>query len=311
MNWLERYTFAVKAHLPADIRDDVATELLTDLQDECEHRAEVLGHDLSDEEVKSLLRERGHPLTVAAAFQPRKTLVSEPLFPLYSVILKWLVIAVVIVQAATVLLGVASRTDPNYVQSVMQLVWGIFSAGLYAFAWLTLLFFIAGESLNRVDIFKKWRPEYLPKASIQSEPISQTGSTVELIVQLFFLVWLNQLIQGIPGNTSLALLFTDQWLDLLPWINVTLVAAIIFSAFKLVSPYWTRRKLIFNGLLYLPILIILGVIASWDQSLALQVSGDGQLQKFDIPSVWIDICILGYAVAAIVDIVSSVRKFRR
>lgn len=310
MNWLERYTFAVKAHLPANIRDDVATELLTDLQDECDHRAEVLGHDLSDEDVKNLLRERGHPLTVAAGFQPRKTLVSESLFPLYSIILKWLVIAVAIAQSTVVLLDVISQADASYVQSVLQLIWSIFSSSLYAFAWLTLVFYIVGESLTRADIFKHWRPEHLPKATIQSEQISQTGSTVELICQLFFLVWLNQLIPTSPGEASLALIFTDQWLTLLPWINGILIAGIAFSVFKLISPYWTHRKAITDGLLYVLALIMLGIIASWDSPLAIQFGSGDQLQRFAVPNAWIDIAMFGYLVVAIIEIVSHVRRFR-
>ncbi len=309
MNWLERYTFAVKAHLPASIRDDVATELLTDLQDECDHRAEILGHDLSDDDVKNLLRERGHPLTVAAGFQPRKTLVSESLFPLYSIILKWLVIAIALIQSMAVLLDVISQTDPSYVQSMLRLISSIFSSSLYAFAWLTLVFYIIGESLTRADIFTRWRPEHLPKATLHSQQISQTGSTAELILQLFFLVWLNQLIPTIPDEASFALVFTDQWSTLLPWINAILVAGIAFNAFKLISPYWTHRKAIIDGLLYILALIILGVIASWDSPLAIQWGSGDQLQRFAIPTAWIDIAVFGYLVVVIIEIVVHIRRF--
>ncbi len=309
MNWLECYTFAVKAHLPQEIRDDVAAELLSDLQDECEHRADVLGRDLAEGEVKQLLRERGHPLAVAASFRPRKTLVSESLFPVYTVILKWLVIFIAIAQCALLLVDVATHAQTNYVQSVIQLVWRILAYGLHAFAWLTLVFFLIGESLNRTNLFRYWRPELLPKASLQSKPISQTETTIELVLQLFLLGWLNQLIPGAAGESHLTLMFTSQWLALLPWINLVLGGAIIFNATILLSPYWTRRKIVINTLLCAAFVILVGIIVSWDSSMAVQVSGDNHQRIYDIPSVWIGLCGFGYQVMVIFQILRTIRRF--
>src|SRR5690606_21610517 len=137
MNWLERYTFAVKAYLPQGIKNDVASELLSDLQDECEHRAEMQGRELTEDEVKALLKGRGHPMVVAAGFQPRRTLVSESLFPLYSLILRWSIIIVALFQGVTAFLSVMGQAEPSFVRALLQLSWGIFESGLHLFAGLT------------------------------------------------------------------------------------------------------------------------------------------------------------------------------
>lgn len=306
MNWLERYTFAVKAYLPQKLKDDVANELLSDLQDECEDREETLGRALTDDEVKALLRERGHPMVVAA-FQPRKALVSESLFPLYVVILKWLIIGIALMQAIIAVISIIQQTEPSYTGAVMQLLWGTFNTSLYAFAWLTLVFFLFGESSHWTDSLKNWQPESLPEITAQDGHISQTGSTIELILYLFVLAWLNQLIRGQWSAEHLIL--SDQWATLLPWINLSLAVMIAFTATKLLKPYWTKAKLLIECSLHLPAIVILAIIASWDGAITLMIGEPPH--PFIVPSQWLQFGLLGYLIAAAVDVVQNLRIYGR
>ncbi len=309
MNWLERYIFAVKAHLPARLREDVGAELLADLEDELEHRREQLGRDLTEAEVKDLLRQRGHPLSVAAGFQPRRTLVSEELFPLYSLILKWLLIGVIAVQGAIGLSQLAAQADPNFVRAGLQTAWSMFNAVLYSFAWLTLTFYLIGESAERAPMFRNWRPESLPRVSAGAEPISRTGTTIELVFMGFALVWINQQILEGPGDTPFQLLFSEAWIGLLPWINATMVGVLALGLAKLLFPYWNRTKILLDAVLFLPAIALVLIIASWEVPLAVQWGTEAKLTS--IPEAWIDLAAAGYLMAALVDLTLKVRRLSR
>lgn len=309
MNWLERYIFAVKAHLPTNLREDVSAELLADLEDELEHRCQQLGRELNDAEVKDMLRQRGHPLLVAADFQPRRTVVSEQLFPLYSLILKWLLVGVIVVHGATWLSQLAAQAEPNFIRTWLQTAWGMFNSSLYCFAWLTLIFYLIGESADRTQLFRNWRPEFLPKVSAGAEPISRTATAIELVFLGFVLIWLNRQIPGAVGEPPLQLVFSEAWLGLLPWINATLVGVIALAVAKLVFPYWNRTKILLDILLYLPGIVLALIIANWETPLTLQLGADAA--QVAVPETWIDYAVGGYLIAVLVDILLKIRRLRR
>lgn len=309
MNWLERYIFAVKAHLPADLREDVGAELQADLEDEVEHRREQLGRELSDAEVKDLLRQRGHPLLVAAEFQPRRTLVSEELFPLYSLILKWLLIGAIAVQGAIGLSQLAAQADPNLIRAGLQTAWSMFNAGLYSFAWLTLVFYLIGESADRTQLFRNWRPESLPRVSAGTEPISRTGTAIELVFLGFALIWLNRQILEGAGDAPFQLLFSEAWVGLLPWINATLVGVIALGVAKLLFPYWNRTKLILAALLYIPAIVLVVLIASWESPLAIRWAAG--TAPTPIPDTWVDINAVACVALALVGMAFKIWRVRR
>ncbi|MDO3383346.1 hypothetical protein [Gilvimarinus algae] len=309
-NWLERYTYAVKSYLPAQVRGDVADELLSDLQDECDYRAETLNRDLTDDEIKALLKERGHPMLVAADFQPRPTLVSHSLFPVYLQLLRWLVMAIALVQICLAGLSLIQQQDPRVWQILPQLFWSTLNASLYGFAWLTLIFYLFGESINRTELFKHWKPDTLPKVSAEGEYISRTGSAIEVVVLVYFTAWLNRIIPRSLGENPIAFVFSEQWIGLLPWINALLLASLLMAVAKLIFPYWTRRKLIGDMALHLPTLIILAVIYQWDSALSVVIGTGEHAREFAFSSTWIGIGLAGYAIVALIDVITKARQYR-
>lgn len=309
MSWLERYTFAVKSHLPAEVRQDVADELLSDLEDEREYRAEALGRDLSDDEIKSLLKERGHPLLVAARFQPHPTLVSEELYPLYLLLLRWVVAAIALVQVVLAGVSVLNQAEPNVWQLIPQLGWNILHTSLYGFAWLTLIFYLFGESISLTDFFKNWQPDSLPRVTAQGEYISRTGSAIEVVIMAYFIAWLNHIIPQSLGDNPIELIFSPQWFHLLPWINAVLIASLSMSLSKLLFPYWTRRKIAVDLALYIPAIVILAIIYQWDSSLIIRIGTGEDAKQWDISNGLIRLTIIGYIVAATVDTVLKLKKY--
>ncbi|WP_041521628.1 hypothetical protein [Gilvimarinus agarilyticus] len=310
MNWLERYTFAVKSHLPASVRNDVADELLSDLQDERDYREESLGRPLTDDELKALLRERGHPMLVAADFQPRPTLVSESLFPIYRQLLQWMVIAIAAVQLCLMVAAFAGAGEVRLWQALPQLLWSILEKSLYGFAWLTLIFYLLGESVSRADIFTRWRPESLPKVIAEGDYISRTATTFELVVTVYFAAWLNRVIPQSLGDNPIGFVFSDQWATLLPWINAVLLGSIVLAVSKLLFPYWTRRKIIEELALYIPSLIIMAVIYGWDAPLTIVIGTGETSSQWAISSLSIALAMAAYALFALYDSVKKIQLYR-
>ncbi|WP_111641202.1 hypothetical protein [Marinimicrobium alkaliphilum] len=310
MNWLERYTFAVKAHLPTDVRQDVADELLSDLLDERDHRAESLGRELTDDETKALLKERGHPLLVAANYQPRRALVSEELYPLFLLLLRWVIVAIAVVQIGLAAISVLNQPEQNIGQSIIHLSWNTLHASLYGFAWLTLIFYLFGEYINLTDFFKNWKPESLPRVTPQGEYISRTGSAIETVVTVYFFAWLNHIVPQSLFDNPVGLVFSEQWPSLLPWINAVIIASVTLSLSKLLFPYWTRRKIALDLCLYIPAVIILAIIYQWDNAIALHMNTEEGISQWDIGQGVIGPILAGYILVASVDSVRKLRKFR-
>lgn len=69
MEPLERYLNNLSKLLPAAQRDDILRELSEDIRSEMDDKSEQLGRSLTEQEQIDLLKDRGNPLKVAAAYQ--------------------------------------------------------------------------------------------------------------------------------------------------------------------------------------------------------------------------------------------------
>lgn len=100
MSLIERYLAAVAAQLKPEEREDVVAELRDDLMSRIEAQEATLGRDLTDDEVEAVIREVGHPLSVAARYgSGPQHLIGPELFP-------WWLFAMKIGLAAMAVLAV-------------------------------------------------------------------------------------------------------------------------------------------------------------------------------------------------------------
>lgn len=100
MTLTERYLKAVGAQLPKADRDDIIAELADAIQARMEDREEALGRPLSEAEQEAVLREVGHPLTVAARYGSGPMHVVGPeLYPWWLFGVKVALFALVVVTA--------------------------------------------------------------------------------------------------------------------------------------------------------------------------------------------------------------------
>lgn len=260
MEWLQRYVDNVRTYLPAQLREDVGNELYSDLQDQCEELEVTLGRAPTEHEVLALLKERGHPMAVAAGYCPRRVLVSEPLFPLYLQVLKWALTVLAVLGGIGEIFSLVSQANPNFVGAAIRWLGGLYESGIHVFAWVTLGFYLAGESLGYRKVFANWDPRSLPKIADGGRRIRRFDSVVEFVATLIALAWLNDIWKF--SDTVGGLRFSPEFDAVLPWLNVALGLSVLMSLVKLLFPYWTQRRLLTDIAVNTYWLVLLAVLMS-------------------------------------------------
>src|SRR5690348_17831681 len=79
-----------------------------------EDKADALGHPLTEEEQADVLRHHGHPMMVAARYQPHRSLIGPEIFPFYWFTIKrvmpWVAAIWLLVTAMTAIWGPQGTT---------------------------------------------------------------------------------------------------------------------------------------------------------------------------------------------------------
>lgn len=157
MDLVERYLKAVAAQLPKADRDDIAAELRDEIMDRLDALEGRLGRAPTDDEVEALLREVGHPLTVAARYRSGpQALIGPELYP-------WWMFGVKVgltVMAGVTLIGLAVRVlvgDVYVGQAIGQGIASLFSGAITIIGLLTVAGFVLERQQKKPDFIVKWR----------------------------------------------------------------------------------------------------------------------------------------------------------
>lgn len=157
MDLVERYLKAVAAQLPKDNREDIVAELRDEIMGRLEALEARLGRAPTDDEVEGLLREVGHPLTVAARYRPGpQALIGPELYPWWMFGLK----VGLTVMAAVTLIGLAVRVlvgDVYVGQAIGQGISSLISGAITVVGLLTAVGFVLERQSCRPDFIAKWR----------------------------------------------------------------------------------------------------------------------------------------------------------
>ncbi|WP_406827989.1 hypothetical protein [Microbulbifer sp. ARAS458-1] len=275
-NWIQRYVDNVRTHLPAHLREDVGSELLSDLLDQRDDLQASLKRSLYETEILDLLKQRGHPMAVAADYQPRRALVSAPLFPVYMQVLKWTLLILVIISAIETVAGLYVEEQPNLIGAAIGWFARFYESGIHAFAWVTLVFYLTGEGLGYRQVFSRWDPRSMPHVVDNGQRIKRFDSSVEFVVTLLAMAWLNDTwLFGDGAVGGFTVMLSPALQSLLPWLNIALGASVLIALHKLFSPFWTRPRLLINGALNIFWLVLLAVLLSLPAPLSIEWgSGD-------------------------------------
>ncbi|MFA4898094.1 MAG: hypothetical protein WC563_01085 [Brevundimonas sp.] len=157
MDLVERYLKAVAAQLPKDNRDDIVAELRDEIMGRLEALEAHLGRAPTDDEVEGLLREVGHPLSVAARYRPGpQALIGPELYPWWMFGLK----VGLTVMAAVTLIGLAVRVlvgDVYVGQAIGQGIASLISGAITVVGLLTAVGFVLERQSKKPDFIAKWR----------------------------------------------------------------------------------------------------------------------------------------------------------
>lgn len=157
MDLVERYLNAVAAQLPRDVREDIVAELRDEIMGRLEALETRLGRALSDNEIEALLREVGHPLTVAARYRSGpQALIGPELYPWWWFAVK---VALMVLVCVTVLGAVArvATGDVYAGQAIGQAINGFISGGFTLVGVLTIIGFFIERQDKKPKFISEWR----------------------------------------------------------------------------------------------------------------------------------------------------------
>jgi hypothetical protein len=252
MDLLERYLNAVKTCLPKGEQDDIIRELSDDIRSQVEDSESELGRPLTDPELEALLKKFGHPMLLAARYQPRRHLIGPTIFPFYWFTLKVsLGIALVVHLALALALLVSGRPVQDIVQTMARFPLG---GALIVFAWVTILYAAADLVLARLKITERWSPQRLPAVKPDAARGSRWQAWFELVAMIVFVGWwlaaqhYPYLILG-PGAAFLRL--APVWQSFYIPILLLMLAMLSIQCLKIARPDWKRAhsaaRLVVNG----------------------------------------------------------------
>lgn len=184
MSLADRYLKAVAAQLPRATRDDIIAELRDAIQTRMEDREESLGRPLSEAEQEAVLREVGHPLTVAARYgSGPQHVVGPELYPWWMFGVKVALVA----MAAITVIGLVVRVfagDMMAGQAIGHAFANVFNGAITIVGLATLAAFIIERQKEKPAFIRDWRVKDLGLFEIAafdadsvSRALSENGPT--------------------------------------------------------------------------------------------------------------------------------------
>jgi len=177
MTLLDRYLRAVAAQLPKDSRDDIVAELRDLILNRFEAREEELGRPLTEGEQETLLREFGHPLTVAGRYGAGPGhLIGPELYPYW-----WFAVKVGLAAMAGIILVVAviqllsGGVEPG--QLFGRIIGNLIQSGITVIGVATLGGFILERQSNKPKFLTDWRVkdlQFFELAALDTEAIERS-----------------------------------------------------------------------------------------------------------------------------------------
>jgi hypothetical protein len=191
MELIDRYLNAVRFWLPRAQEDDIIAELGEDLHSQIEERETALGRALNEDELAEILKQRGHPMSVAGRYLPQRYLIGPALYPAYMVVLRlvilWILLPILILIAAPI--AIATAADPTLAS--IKALWDTAMGCVFALGVITLVFAIIER--HPIRELENWDPRKLPKIPARPlkslsdpKPVERAQAIVEMACSVVF-----------------------------------------------------------------------------------------------------------------------------
>jgi len=256
---IENYLAQVSRLLPEKGREDILAELRQSLEEEVQSRSE--NGDSARDAAITALSKLGHPIKVAAAYQPTQYLIGPGIFPAFRYLLSRVIVglmAVHLVLALVVLpyLDVTVSFGDVLSHQLSLIGWGAF--------FVTLGFAVVEYSGEKLQFFERFNAASLQQAS--TRPLEFGELAWNLIAEGVLLLWWNDVLVFAEDATLSAAPIWGQ----MHWpVNFVIGAMFLLHLSLILRGYWTRRSLHAEILLNLAGLSILAALATTDHEVVL------------------------------------------
>ncbi|GAB2905412.1 HAAS signaling domain-containing protein [Rheinheimera gaetbuli] len=264
MDLVERYIAAVQRELPQAKRDEIGRELNANIMDQLDALAEQQG-ELTDTDIANVLREMGHPRSVAEQFVPPQPLISLGYMPLYKNTL-FMVLGILfvlhLVEVTTLWLSTANM---GLIRYGFALFGGFVDEACFGFTSITLAYWLMSrqQPAANAGCSDKWQPEKLPPAGPGWQHIKLQDIFTDLASYIFLLVviWY-PLYMSAEQLAQSALLLSSNVRLILQYSTPLIVLGIVHSLWQLQQRLWSRSMLASHVLLNATIAVIALYLAS-------------------------------------------------
>lgn len=224
--FLTRYFYAIKMELPGKQRDDIVTELQSNLLDSMEEQ--YASETLIDKTlIKKILLENGSPRSIAEKFVGPRYLIGPKLFPLFVQVLTIVMTVLGTVLIVVFLIGAFINPWPNnaILGNVFGFIGGLWNALLASAAIIVLVFSIIERRLpEKMDEFETdaWKPDDLPEITHAknvryAEHIFGIVGGIVWIMVMIYLMNIGKIYAWVDGQKILTGTITDSFKALLPF----------------------------------------------------------------------------------------------
>ncbi|MEU7803762.1 permease prefix domain 1-containing protein [Micromonospora arborensis] len=312
MNTLtNRYLAATLRSVPAQRRDEIASELRASIEDMIEGRTSDGTNPTAAE--REVLTELGNPDVLAARYADRRLQLIGPTYYLVWLRLLKLLLSFIPALAGTVVAVVKAAEGQGFGAIGTGVVIALHVIVHISF-WLTLVFALIERSQTAVDL-PEWTVDQLPDTPVRRGiPLADTiASVIMLMLTIGYLPFQHyqSWVHGTDGD-NIPILDPALWSFWLPALIVVLVASVIFELVKYRIGRWTWALFGTKVLLNLAFAVPLAWLALSDRLLnpALGVRLSWLAEADNRNSLGLAIA-LGAAVVVVWDLVDTAIKTRR
>ena len=248
MELVQRYIAAVQRELPEPKRDEIGRELNANIMDQLDALAEQQGA-LTDTDIANVLKQMGHPRTVAQQFVPPQPLISPGYMSLYKNTLFMVLGILFLLQMVDSTSAWLASNQISFFLYMKSLASGFMQDVLLGFTSITLGFCLMSrfEPRQSSQCEQRWQPERLPKVGPHWQHIRLQDIFTDLATCLFLLIVIWYPLWMSPEQLANSrFLLTDSAHQILKWASPLALLGIVNSLWQLRQRIWSRSMLLGN-----------------------------------------------------------------
>jgi hypothetical protein len=248
MELVQRYVAAVQRELPPEKRQDIGRELQANIMDQLDALTEQQGA-LSESDISAVLKQLGHPRTVAQQYVPPQPLISLGYMQLYKNTLFMVLGILFLLQVVESTSAWLSSSQMGLLGYLRSLAGGYLQDALLGFSSITVAYWLMSRQQPKAqsDCETRWQPEKLPAAEATWCHISLQAIFTDLATYIFLLIviwyplWLSaeQIAQS-------GLMLSSQVRTILQYSTPLIILGMLNSLWQLQQRFWSRQMLISN-----------------------------------------------------------------